>query len=93
MADYVEWDSPSLAYLWDSQMRAIVSGANKLESLSEADCASPGLVGRGSKAFARRHERQVATSPRTSWSRTRSSPASINSVGPRVFRLRCRDGG
>ncbi len=37
MVDYVDWDFPSLAYLWDSQMRAIVSGANKLESLSEAD--------------------------------------------------------
>ena len=37
MADYVDWDFPSLAYLWDSQMRAIVSGADKLESLGPPD--------------------------------------------------------
>lgn len=37
MADYADWDFPSLAYLWDSQIRAIMAGAQKLDSLSEAD--------------------------------------------------------
>lgn len=32
-----DWDIPSLAYLWDSPTRAIMAGADKLESLDEAD--------------------------------------------------------
>ena len=34
VADYLDWDFPNLAYLWDSQIRAIVSPREKLESLS-----------------------------------------------------------
>ena len=37
VADYLDWDFPSLAYLWDSQIRAIVTAAERLESLSEDD--------------------------------------------------------
>ena len=37
IADYVDWDFTSLAYLWDSQIRAIVCAAERLKSLSEDD--------------------------------------------------------